>query len=185
VNIQLTMKTCPYCGRENLDTAPTCAACGETFDTPPTSETKTDPLLSDPALNPVIVAKFSNLQQASILAGRLNDAGIEAWIPEEYSEQVFSGVVGLERLTVQVAAKDRAEAMAIVAETTLDSTVAARDNPQPAPLKTTPGQPGRPELTAIAGPTRLCVSCGKPIPINSTLCPICDYAQPRPAPANS
>ena len=51
-----------------------------------------------------------------MLAGRLAAAGIEAYIPEEYAEQVFSGVVALERLTVRVAAKDYEAAKAIVAE---------------------------------------------------------------------
>src|SRR3974390_1062214 len=108
------MKKCSYCGGENQDEALACSECGNEFHVVP--EAETDPRLLDPALTPVVVAKFSSLQQASVLVGRLEEAGIQAWIPEEYAEQVFSGVIGLERLTVRVAAKDYRAAMAVIGE---------------------------------------------------------------------
>src|SRR5689334_14952645 len=107
------MKKCAYCGQENGEGATTCSGCGKGL---ALQTRETDPQLLDPGLSPVVVARFSNLQEASLLVARLDAAGIEAFIPEEYGEQVFSGVVGLERLTVRVAAKDSEAAKAIVAE---------------------------------------------------------------------
>jgi hypothetical protein len=108
------MKNCPYCGHVNEDNATACAGCGETLPAP--SKSKVDPRLVDPALDPKIVATFSNLEQASVLKARLEAAGIEAWIPEEYEPQVFSAVISLERITVRVAAKDFPAAQAVLAE---------------------------------------------------------------------
>jgi hypothetical protein len=108
------MKHCSYCGHDNEDTALTCAGCGETLDLPEPPSTEGE--LADPALSPVVVASFSSLQEASLLADRLEAAGIEAEIPEEYAEQVFSGVIPLSRITVRVAAKDYESAKAVLAE---------------------------------------------------------------------
>ena len=172
------MKKCSYCGRENRDEAPACSECGNTFDSVPESEA--DPSLSDPALSPVVVARFSSLQQASVLAGLLEQAGIPSWIPEEYAEQVFSGVVGLERLTVQVAAKDYDAAMAVIAEseqalpattTPGDSAANAEAGSEPFPVSqsaTINDQAGR----------KLCVSCQKAIPKEAERCPECGWTQP-------
>ena len=107
------MKTCPYCGHANEDNASICGGCGETLTAP---SSKTDPQLKDPALAPKIVATFSNLEEASVLKGRLEAAGIEAWIPEEFEPQVFSAVIPLERITVRVAVKDYSSAQALLAE---------------------------------------------------------------------
>jgi putative signal transducing protein len=106
------MKTCDYCGRQNDDTAELCVECGKAL---AQRAEPTDPQLLDPALRPVIVATFSNLQQASVLAARLQAAGIEATIPEEYAPQVFSAVIPLERITVRVPAKDYEAAKAFLA----------------------------------------------------------------------
>jgi len=103
------MKRCSYCGHENENAAVTCAGCGEAIQ--PVREA--DPELRDPALSPVVVGTFSSLQEATVLAGRLQAAGIEATVPEEYSEQVFSSVIPLENVTVRVAAKDYEAARAI------------------------------------------------------------------------
>lgn len=108
------MKKCSYCGRENLEDALTCAGCGKTL--PASSSEPPSADLIDPALAPVVLATFGNLQEASVLAGRLQAAGIEAWIPEEYGSQVFSRVLGIEPLTVRVAAKDYEAARQILAE---------------------------------------------------------------------
>jgi len=98
------MKTCPYCGRENDAAAVACAGCGEVFEQSPPEQS--DAQLLDPALSPRVVATFSSLPEASLLVDRLEASGIEADIPEEYSPQIFSSVIALERLTVCVVAKD-------------------------------------------------------------------------------
>ena len=107
------MKTCRHCGRDNADTATACAGCGKTLAAP---SSKGDPQLKDPSLAPRIVATFSNLEQASVLKARLESAGIEAWIPEEFEPQVFSAVISLERITVRVVAKDYAAAQSVLAQ---------------------------------------------------------------------
>jgi hypothetical protein len=106
------MKKCAYCGRDNEDMAVACRECGEEF------EALSDPApqLIDPALSPVIVGTFGSLEEANWLAARLEAAGIEAFIPEEFASQVFSAVVPFELVTVRVAAKDYEAAKAIVAE---------------------------------------------------------------------
>jgi hypothetical protein len=108
------MKTCSKCGQPNEDAAQVCAGCGEKLAAPRPS--KVDPALVDPALDPAIVGRFGSLEEASVLQSRLEAAGIEAWIPEEYGSRVFSAVIPLEPLTVQVAAKDLAAARALLAE---------------------------------------------------------------------
>lgn len=107
------MKTCSYCGAVNDNTAKVCAGCGETFPVP--AKGKVDPALLDPSLEPAIVARFNSVEEASVLKTRLEAAGIEAWIPEEYGAQVFSGVIPLEPISVQVAAKDLAAAKEVLA----------------------------------------------------------------------
>lgn len=172
------MKKCSYCGRENQDEALACCECGNQFDDVP--KTETDARLSDPALTPVVVAGFSSLQQASVLVGLLQEAGIEAWIPEEYAEQVFSGVIALERLTVRVAAKDYGAAMAVVAEgaespptATSSSATAARaqsaSEHEPVEDKNRIDDPGS---------RKPCVSCRASIPRQAKVCPECGWTQP-------
>lgn len=108
------MKNCSYCGQPNEDAATVCSGCGEEFPIPAPSQT--DPQLEDPTLSLVTLATFSSLAEASLLVGRLETAGIEACIPEEYAEGVFSGIIPLERLTVRVAARDYEAAKMVLAE---------------------------------------------------------------------
>lgn len=109
------MKTCSYCGRENEDAVSFCSGCGQSFSAPPAPlESKVDPRLVDPALAPVAVATFHSLTEAELLLSRLQAAGIEAYIPEEYTSDVFSGVIPFELVTVRVAAKDYEDAKAVV-----------------------------------------------------------------------
>jgi hypothetical protein len=108
------MQTCRYCGRQNEAEAVVCVGCGEELKSEDPVDTKS--ALLDPALSPVIVATFTSLAEANLLVDRLEAAGIEADIPEEYSPQIFSAVIALERLTVRVAAKDYEAAKLIVDE---------------------------------------------------------------------
>ena len=167
------MKKCSYCGREKRDEALACSECGTEFDAVP--ETAADPELSDPALAPVVVASFTTLQEASLLVGRLEAAGIQAWIPEEYSEQVFSGVIALERLTVRVAAKDYDGAMAVIHES---PTTSANDSSAKAQTGLEHQAVGQPETTDDPRGRKLCVSCDAAIPYEATTCPKCGWTQP-------
>lgn len=173
------MKKCAYCGCPNEDTAVGCAECGEQFET--SSSPDPEPQALDPALSPVIVAQFNSLQQASVLAGRLEAAGIQASIPEEYSEQIFSGVVGLERLTVRVAAKDYEAAMAVVAEgdqaTSTGIPPGYSERLKDAPPERRAAETGA-EETNNQEPRKLCESCGAEIPETAHLCPKCGWTQP-------
>jgi len=170
------MKKCTYCGRENNDASVLCSECGVELVGPPKAES--DPL-TDPALTLVIVSTFSSLQEATLLVHRLEASGIEACIPEEYSPQVFSAVIPLERLTVRVAAKDYEAAKAIIAED-------AAAEPTPAPGDDSisrrelgggnePDESGRSE---IQQGSKLCISCRQPMPREATTCPKCGWTQP-------
>ncbi len=103
------MKTCSYCGHQNQDTAATCSGCGKLLETPATPKAPSD--LEDTALDPVIVATFENTEHAGVLKAELEAAGIEAWIPEDFSVEFPP-----QTATVQVAAKDAAAAAEIAAE---------------------------------------------------------------------
>lgn len=96
------MKECSYCGHHNNDSATVCEECGTAF---PTREF-TDPKLTDPAESLVILKTFDDVPEATLLKDRLEQAGIEAWIPEEFGPSPFSIVKPLARVTVRVAQKD-------------------------------------------------------------------------------
>lgn len=173
------MKHCAYCGCPNEDSAVACSECGVEFET--SSSPNPEPQSVDPTLSPVIVARFSSLQQASLLVGRLEAAGIEASIPEEYSEQVFSGVVGLERVTVRVATKDYEAAMAVVAEGS--EAISTDVQPEASESETDARrESGATESDAEESSNQeartLCVSCGEVIPETAHLCPKCGWTQP-------
>jgi hypothetical protein len=104
------MKTCPYCGRENEDSTEQCKECGVAI---PTLE-PTDSRLTDPDQNLVVVAEFDELVEASLLKDRLEQAGIEACIPEELNPSPFANTTALSRVTVRVAKKDLEAARSVV-----------------------------------------------------------------------
>lgn len=176
------MKKCNYCGRENDDKAIACTECGNEFSASPKSETDQD--LRDPALSPVVVATFASLQEASLLAGRLEEAGIEAFVPEEYSEQVFSAVIPLARLTVRVAAKDYEAARAVIVAEGGEERELATASPGDSELKGRTGATHR-AAGSDADPAcseggKLCVSCNTVVPSEATICPKCGWPQPPP-----
>ena len=115
------MKACSYCGHENEDTASTCAECGT-----PIVAAQPDPdaiALSDPLDNLVVVAKCRTSVEAYLLCSRLEGAGIEACVPEEFTPQIFWSMIPspLEQVTVRVKARDLEQAKRIAAETGAES----------------------------------------------------------------
>lgn len=116
----LPMKKCSYCGRENDESVSLCIECGTEFESPkieaPTpSEIEPNP--GDSALSLVVVGTYANVVDATMVKTRLEAAGIEACIPEEYTPQIlwYAVTSPLEQVTVRVAAKDYEEAKAILA----------------------------------------------------------------------
>jgi len=67
-----------------------------------------DPQLTDPSLSLVTLASFKSVEDAGLLRSRLEAAGIEACIPEEFSPHLFLTLSAnpIESVTVRVAAKD-------------------------------------------------------------------------------
>ena len=105
------MKTCSYCGRENEDAATHCRECGEEF----LPLDKVDPQLTDPTESLVVVATFGDTVEANLLKDRLEQAGIEACIPEELDPSPFGNFPPLAHVTVRVAERDYPAAKEIVA----------------------------------------------------------------------
>src|SRR5437588_479053 len=110
------MKTCPYCAHQNEDDAVVCLICHTELTPPP--EAAVDPRLTDPAFSLVTVATFKCVEDAGILKSRLEAAGIEACIPEEFSPHLFWTMSPnpIECVTVRVAAKDYEAAKQLLAE---------------------------------------------------------------------
>ena len=96
------MKRCGYCGQQNEEAATHCIECGTEF---PVIEAA-DPQLADPSTELVIVGTFGDTAEASVLKGRLEQAGIEACIPEELDPSPFGSFAPLAHVTVRVAKKD-------------------------------------------------------------------------------
>jgi hypothetical protein len=110
------LKKCSYCGRENDDTAPRCSECGTELES--SNATDGDPHLHDSQLSLVIVGTYLTVVDAAVAKSRLEGAGIEACIPEEYTPQIlwFAIPSPLERVTVRVAAKDYDLAKEVLSE---------------------------------------------------------------------
>jgi hypothetical protein len=105
------MKLCTYCGKENQDSATHCADCGTEFN----KTEGVDSPLDDPKESLVIVATFGDTTEASLLKARLEQAGIEACIPEELDPSPFGNFPPLAHVTVRVAEKNLAAAKAFLA----------------------------------------------------------------------
>jgi len=130
-----------------------------------------EPAPADPHSAPAKVATFHQLPEAELLKSRLEAEGIESWIPEEYSAQVFSDVIGLESVSVYVAVEDYEEAKAIASE--MDSSALAGP-PPPAPQPVAGSKPEPQDARDL----KACVSCGAAIPQDATECPKCGWTQP-------
>ena|SRR5438270_477534 len=173
------MKTCPYCGRQNDDRAKICAACEREFVAPNFPNERQD--LEDPSLSPVAVATFKNLVEADVFKSQLEAAGIEAYIPEEYTSQVFSNIMPLANATVRVAAKDYEAAKALFTDYANTPSSPALPNPSQQEISRSESDvaPESPPLqTADLQNLKACVACRESIPTNAEFCPKCGYTQP-------
>ena len=160
------MKTCTECGYQNEDAAEKCSRCGKPLASSLSSQAESD--LRDPALDPVIIATFENTEHAGVLKAELDAAGIEAWIPEDFSIEFPPQTV-----SIQVATKDAAAAGEIA-----DEFRKARGLNEPPPRAPTSPEPRT--ATGIAVPnTRPCVSCGAAISYDAARCPACGWTQPQ------
>jgi RNA polymerase subunit RPABC4/transcription elongation factor Spt4 len=176
------MKPCSYCGQQNDDDSVKCSGCGTEFSSASSPPATKEPLL-DPALSLVTVATLHNLPEAEMLLARLEAAGIEACIPEEYTSQVFSALIPFELVTVRVAAKDAEDAKAIIADLQsalpADSSEDSGDNNLAATESSITGSVE--EAVLLDGVP--CVSCRALIPKDAHLCPKCGWTQPDRATA--
>ena len=96
------MKTCPECGFQNPDDSQRCAEC----DAELPELSAPEPALADREKPLAIVATFGDTTEASVLKNRLEEAGIEACIPEELDPSPFGNFPPLAHVTVRVAQKD-------------------------------------------------------------------------------
>jgi hypothetical protein len=108
------MKECAYCGRENEDAAARCRECGtEEFK----SEAPASPReQSDLSEELITLTSSRNLPEADLIVSRLDAAGIEAFIPDEFLMQAVGfnlNTFGYVR--VQVRRKDLERAKELLA----------------------------------------------------------------------
>jgi ribosomal protein L40E len=169
------MKKCPYCGHENVNEARECLICHANLDAtaPPR-----DPQPDDPALDMRVVANFANVVDADVFKTRLEAAGIDAFIPEEYTPNILWTAITnpLEGVTVRVAAKDYEAARDLY-----QSAESSMPSPPPTPQSNTGTSAvgeAVAEETEEKGPTKLCVACDAKIPENAAICPKCGFTQP-------
>ena len=110
------MKNCSYCGRENDETATVCRECGSDFQRPE-AKSEDEKHLKDPDESLVTIAAFDDFNEANLLKSRLEGAGFEVCIPEEFGLNIFSiNRPVIERFTVCVASKDVAAAKELLAD---------------------------------------------------------------------
>ena len=81
------MKECAYCGRENEDAAARCRECGtDEFKTAATTEPVGAPEF-DASDEMVTLVSAQKLVDADLILSRLEAAGIEGFIPDEFVMQ--------------------------------------------------------------------------------------------------
>jgi hypothetical protein len=172
------MKKCPYCAQENEDAAVVCSICHTELAPPPSPPV--DPQLQDPALSLRVVSTFKNVIDAGLFKARLEAAGIEACVPEEYTPHLFLNVIPspLESVTVRVAAKDYDAAKALFSnyvDTSMNFAPESAAEPQKEALSTIVTASTEPDSSQ---PRKLCVNCRAEISESTSLCPKCGWTQP-------
>ena len=163
------MKLCVYCGGENDDEAARCSGCG-------TEEFKNDAPAETPKLDEqeelVTVFSCQRLTDADIIVGRLEAAGIESFVPDEFLMQTIGfnlNTYGYVR--VQVRRKDSASARELCA-------VAVDPPKKPSAGKDSAAGSNDGEASEDAQSGRRCVACDAMIPEEATLCPKCGWTHP-------
>ncbi len=177
------MKECANCGRQNGDEANFCSGCGKPLQEQPSPAEIAG---ATTAGDPVVVATFDNPQEALVLKSELEAVGIEAYVPEEYAESVFSAVAPFQTASVRVPASQAEAARAIAAafapgSRPLSEAAEKDENVPPGPADTGRGGPEVVQTSTTSNPSGMtrCVSCAALIPLDSVLCPKCGNHQPR------
>jgi len=112
------MKACSRCGHRNDEPASRCAECGTEFLAPDSPTTDDAERLSDPDDDLRVLKKCATTVEAYLLKSRLEGAGIEACVPEEFTPQILWYCIPspLEQVTVRVKARDYEAARLILTE---------------------------------------------------------------------
>jgi hypothetical protein len=96
------MKNCTYCGRENNDDAVQCRECGnvEFKSSPPASPPPIEPTSAKLEFEPltpedlqkdlITLMKCRTLLEADLISSRLDSAGIESFIPDQFLMQAIA-----------------------------------------------------------------------------------------------
>jgi len=170
------VKKCPHCGHENEEGAKACLNCHAELDPTPASQPL--PPTEDPALAMRVVASFGNVVDADVFKTRLEAAGIEAFIPEEYTPQIlWAAIVSpLEGVTVRVDAKDYEAARALYESFEASGAVPSRISPSN--TGTGAKREAMAERVEDSQPRKLCVACNAKIPEAAGVCPKCGWTQP-------
>jgi hypothetical protein len=166
---QKAMKKCAYCGLENDHNAVRCSGCG-------TDEFKTEAPDKAPKLDEqeefITVFSCQRLTDADLIVGRLEAAGIETFVPDEFLMQTIGfnlNTYGFVR--VQVHRKDYASAKELCAVAVEPGETSSEGNGT-----ATSSDVG--DASGDAQNCRQCVACDAKIPEGTRLCPKCGWTQP-------
>jgi RNA polymerase subunit RPABC4/transcription elongation factor Spt4 len=163
------MKECAYCGGKNEDDAVRCSGCG-------TDEFKTDAPVELPKLDEpeefVTVFSCQRLTDADLIVGRLEAAGIETFVPDEFLMQTTGfNLNSYGYVRVQVHRKDYASARELCA-------MAVEPEEKPADGKNSVSVSEAEDATEAGQNRRQCVACNAMMPEKTRLCPKCGWTQP-------
>jgi len=163
------MKECAHCGGENDDDAVHCSGCG-------TDEFKTDAPAEASKLDEqeefVTVFTCQRQTDADIIVGRLETAGIETFVPDEFLMQMMGfnlNTYGFVRVLVR--RKDYASAKELCA-------VAVDPGETPSEGKKSRASSAVGEASEDAQNCKHCVACDAMIPEEARQCPKCGWTQP-------
>ena len=163
------MKECAYCGGKNEDEAVRCSGCG-------TDEFKTDRPADTPKLDEqeefATVFSCQRLTDADLIVGRLEAAGIETFMPDEFLMQTIGlSLNPIVYVRVQVRRKDYASARELCAK-------AIEPDEKPSDGENSAGGCEAVEAIEDAQNRKQCVACDAMIPEEARLCPMCGWTQP-------